>query len=298
MQGLSLAKFGSSFQLIVRRADYANSRKAIDPDAIVSDGEDDALPLKFRIVNVVIDTSKNQLTTALQSLGWDGAKALRPAGPDAWVVAASNNPPSFMLLLKSASGNCKVLVRPLETRQASGRAGPEHTVSFPSYASAVRSGSVVPPAPPRPVTEKLEEIKTDMKEHVDKQIESIIEAQLESKLASLKEQVDRVASENSTQMTNVNSTLTEIKTQTAQSVTNANLALTEARQSTSNLNAFQAQVSAFIEAQAKAASSNETMLTKVQSMIDASQRKSEHSFQNTITEQITKLRKVSPAPAL
>ena len=72
-----------------RREHAYNIKKAVFPELpLVEEGSFQMGDKMYILKHLQAHTSTDQLSTALQKLGWDGAKALKPVGPDAWSIAA------------------------------------------------------------------------------------------------------------------------------------------------------------------------------------------------------------------
>ena len=177
-QALSLSFAGANYAIIVSKQHANKVRLALNPDAIVSDDDAEGSH-KFKIHNICFDTSRQHLTAALRSLGWAGAQAVRTTGFDSWLIYANAQPPSNTMLLRSSTAHCKVIVT--ELKSTSQTWVPPVPTSIPGSAT---SSWAAPLVPPRPVAQKIDQVRGEIKD----EIMNDIKTQLQSELAAVVEQ--------------------------------------------------------------------------------------------------------------
>lgn len=92
---LGIVRTSQGLALRSRREHAYNIKKAVFPELpLVEEGSFQMGDKMYILKHLQAHTSTDQLSTALQKLGWDGAKALKPVGPDAWSIAAPAPPPT------------------------------------------------------------------------------------------------------------------------------------------------------------------------------------------------------------
>ena len=180
---LGIVRTSQGLALRSRREHAYSIKKAVFPELpLVEEGSFQTGDRMFILKHLQAHTSTEQLSAALQKLGWDGAKALKPIGPDAWSIAAPSVPPAPHLCINHHF----VVV----TEQGSqGKVSALMTPKVPASAAFVVS--VANPDPVvSPVMTRFEEIKADLQNQVKAMVEEKI-GETNKKVQSIQESVDQ-----------------------------------------------------------------------------------------------------------
>lgn len=166
---LGIVRMPQAFALRCRREHGHLVLKAVFPDLPQPEfGHFEQGDELFLLKHVTLNVKSSELSDALHDLGWNGAKAIRPVGSTAWLIAAKQQPPSAHLCLNGDF----VVVTPHQKLSKGLPKGPQvpTTAAFKSSLS----GSVEKEPVVESGTSRLEELKTSMQG----QVQAMIDAKL------------------------------------------------------------------------------------------------------------------------
>ena len=176
---LGIVKMPQALALRCRRENGHLVLKAVFPDLPQPEfGHFEQGDELYQLKHVTFNVKSSELSEALSDLGWLGAKAIRPIGSTAWLIAAKQSPPSAHLCLNGDF----VVVTPHQKTANGTPKGPQVPATAAFKSNLVRSGDKE--APVESGTSRLEELKTTMHGQV--------QAMIDAKLASHTSQIERL----------------------------------------------------------------------------------------------------------
>ena len=111
---LGLAQLQSGYGIMVRQELFNEVKSHVAPGALV---ERFVAPSsrKFLALNLPNSLTATQVTDAMQQLGWESARAIRPLRTKTWLIGAESEPPSFHF----RSGDFMIMVAPFDSQSDS-----------------------------------------------------------------------------------------------------------------------------------------------------------------------------------
>ena len=179
VNSLGIVKMPQNLALRCRREHGHLVMKAVFPDLPQPDiGHFEQGDDLFILKHVNFNVKALELSSALQNLGWEGAKAIRPVGSTAWMIASKCQPPSAHLCL---NGNFVVVV-PHQKSAGSAPKGPQVPNTAAFEANLAADTPMVSPADKG--TSRLDEIKSSM--------QSQVQAMIDARLANHSSQIEQL----------------------------------------------------------------------------------------------------------
>lgn len=179
VNSLGIVKMPQNLALRCRREHGHLVMKAVFPDLPQPDiGHFEQGDDLFILKHVNFNVKASELSSALQNLGWEGAKAIRPVGSTAWMIASKCQPPSAHLCL---NGNFVVVV-PHQKSAGSAPKGPQVPNTAAFKANLAADTPMVSPADKG--TSRLDEIKSSM--------QSQVQAMIDARLANHSSQIEQL----------------------------------------------------------------------------------------------------------
>ena len=179
---LGIVRTSQGLALRSRREHAYSIKKAVFPELpLVEEGAFQTGDRMFILRHLQAHTSTDQLSSALQKLGWEGAKALKPIGPDAWSVAAPEKPPTPHLCI-----NQQFVV--VTEQGFQGKTSSVAAPKIPPSAAFVVSHAGTDSA--SPVVARFDELKAELQGQVKAMVEEKI-GETNKKVQGIQESVEK-----------------------------------------------------------------------------------------------------------
>ena len=156
---LGVIRLKQGFAIRCRREHLVEARQTLAPDALFIPSGHTAADAKLWVLSrMFLSTSHQELTQGLRDLGWN-ATAVRQIGPQTWLIAAPDSPPSQHLSVN----NQVVLIAPRNAKQSEAQADvqvlPDDSVSVNSEATTSTGTSI-------PQVSRLDTLKTELQDQI------------------------------------------------------------------------------------------------------------------------------------
>ncbi len=180
---LGIVRTSQGLALRSRREHAYSIKKAVFPELpLVEEGAFQTGDRMFILKHLQAHTSTEQLSAALQKLGWDGAKALKPVGPDAWSIAAPLGPPAPHLCINQ---HFVVVTEQGMQGKTTALLAPKVPASAAFVVNAFKEEPAV-----SPVMTRFDEIKADLQNQVKAMVEEKI-GETNKKVQGIQETVEQ-----------------------------------------------------------------------------------------------------------
>lgn len=190
---LGIVRTSNALAVRCRREHTFSIKKLIFPELpLQEEGSFEAGDKLYILKHLESHTNTGELTSALRSVGWSGAKALKPIGPTAWSIAAPADPPAAHICLN----NTFVVVMPQGRSNGMVSLG----VKVPPTAAFVADTKAVPIE--ESTTSRMDELKMDLKQDLQGQVQALVDAkfqeskqeivQLKQSMGHAKESIEQI----------------------------------------------------------------------------------------------------------